>query len=306
MRRRRQHLEAGRERAAAGAARDAQERHAAEDPGREEHLALEEAQAKLKQLQQTYDLKRAGRARPTSASSRSAAIAPQNAMQQAASNAERMLIKSPIDGHRRDQVDLEGRQHGRDPGGRRGPLRRPGRRRRQSGDDEGAGEGEPGGHRRAARRPGGARRARRLSGPVVHRHGRPDLADRRAVDAVAEGAQLHRAGRRRRRAPEPDAGPDRVARRRAVARGRRARRAARRRRATTARRRSCRCSAAGRSSGSDVAVGGDEHARDRRHRRGSTEGNVIARNIGPGQVDDRRRCVRPRVAIPIAAVGDRR
>ena len=42
-------------------------------------------------------------------------------------------------------------------------------------------------------RPGGAGRPRRLPGPVVHRQGRPDFADRRAVVALAESAQLHRA-----------------------------------------------------------------------------------------------------------------
>ena len=47
-------------------------------------------------------------------------------------------------------------------------------------------------------------------------------------DSFAEGAQLHRARRRRRLASQPDAGPHRFARRRARARARRARRAARR------------------------------------------------------------------------------
>ena len=61
------------------------------------HLALEEAQAKLKQLQQTYDLKRAA----AQADIRVLEIRrdrSQTAMQEASSNAERMLIKSPIEG----------------------------------------------------------------------------------------------------------------------------------------------------------------------------------------------------------------
>jgi multidrug efflux pump subunit AcrA (membrane-fusion protein) len=60
-------------------------------------LALEEARAKLKQLQQTYDLKRSA----AEADIRVLEIRrdrAETAMRQAASNAERMLIKSPIDG----------------------------------------------------------------------------------------------------------------------------------------------------------------------------------------------------------------
>lgn len=60
-------------------------------------LALEEAEARLKQLQQTYDLKR----RAAEADVRVLEIRRDRAettMRQAASNAERMLIKSPIDG----------------------------------------------------------------------------------------------------------------------------------------------------------------------------------------------------------------
>ncbi|HEY7059468.1 MAG TPA: HlyD family efflux transporter periplasmic adaptor subunit [Vicinamibacterales bacterium] len=60
-------------------------------------LALEEAQAKLKQLQQTYELKRAA----AQADIRVLEIRrdrAQTAMEQAATNAERMLIKSPIEG----------------------------------------------------------------------------------------------------------------------------------------------------------------------------------------------------------------
>jgi HlyD family secretion protein len=60
-------------------------------------LALEEAQARLKQLKQTYELKR----RAAEADIRVLEIRrdrAETAMQQAASNADRMLIKSPIDG----------------------------------------------------------------------------------------------------------------------------------------------------------------------------------------------------------------
>ncbi len=60
-------------------------------------LALEEAKARLKQLQQTYELKR----RAAEADIRVLEIRrdrAETAMQQAASNADRMLIKSPIDG----------------------------------------------------------------------------------------------------------------------------------------------------------------------------------------------------------------
>jgi multidrug resistance efflux pump len=60
-------------------------------------LALEEATAKLKQLQETYELKR----RAAEADIRVLEIKrdrAETAMKQAASNAERMLIKSPIDG----------------------------------------------------------------------------------------------------------------------------------------------------------------------------------------------------------------
>lgn len=60
-------------------------------------LALEEADARLKQLRQTYDLKRAA----AEADIRVLEIRRDRAdttMRQAASNADRMLIKSPIDG----------------------------------------------------------------------------------------------------------------------------------------------------------------------------------------------------------------
>jgi multidrug resistance efflux pump len=60
-------------------------------------LALEEAEARLKQLQQTYDLKR----RAAEADERVLEIRrdrAETAMRQANSNAERMLIKSSIDG----------------------------------------------------------------------------------------------------------------------------------------------------------------------------------------------------------------
>jgi HlyD family secretion protein len=60
-------------------------------------LALEEAQARLKALKQTYDLKR----RAAEADIKVLAIRRDrsaNAMRQAASNADRMLIKSPISG----------------------------------------------------------------------------------------------------------------------------------------------------------------------------------------------------------------
>ena len=161
-------------------------------------LALEEAQAKLKQLQQTYDLKRARSAgrhpRPRDPSR----PLRRRAMQEAASNAERMLIKSPIAGHRRDQVDVEGAQHGRDSGRRRSPFR-PSRWSMSSNPStmRGAREGEPGRHRRAARRPERARRPRRLSRPVVYRPDRPDLSHRRPVEPVSQGPQLHRPGRYR-------------------------------------------------------------------------------------------------------------
>jgi hypothetical protein len=59
--------------------------------------ALEEAQAKLKQLKTTYDLKRAAPKR-TCASCRSAVIAPRTRCGQAESNADRMAIQSPISG----------------------------------------------------------------------------------------------------------------------------------------------------------------------------------------------------------------
>ena len=60
-------------------------------------LALEEAKARFEQLQQTYDLKR----RAAEADIRVLEIRrdrAETAMRQAASNADRMLIKSPIDG----------------------------------------------------------------------------------------------------------------------------------------------------------------------------------------------------------------
>lgn len=60
-------------------------------------LALEEARAKLIQLQQTYDLKREAAAADIKVLEIRRDRA-QTAMQEAASNAERMLIKSPIEG----------------------------------------------------------------------------------------------------------------------------------------------------------------------------------------------------------------
>ena len=71
-------------------------------------------------------------------------------MQEAASNAERMLIKSPIEGIAVIKTTWKNAQHGGDPGRRRGSRRRPGRRRRESVDDARARAGEPGRHRRAA------------------------------------------------------------------------------------------------------------------------------------------------------------
>ena len=149
-------------------------------------------------------------------------------MHQAASNAERMQIKSPITRRRRDQDDVEGQQHGGVPGRGRSPHRPAGRRRRQSRGDARTRAGQSGRHERVEDRPAGAGRARRVSRAVVHRRGRSDFSDRAAVVAVAEGAELHRADLGRGRAPEPDARPDGVARRRAVAHARRARHSARR------------------------------------------------------------------------------
>ena len=153
-------------------------------------------------------------------------------MQEAASNAERMLIKSPIDGiavikttwKRRNMAEI------------------------QEGDEVRAGVPvvdvvNPSTMRVRARVNQADIDELRV-GQRVHvgldaypdltfaGHDRPDLADRRAVESVAEGPQLHRPRRHRRRAPEPHAGPDRVARRASSrAREERARRAPRRRRA---------------------------------------------------------------------------
>ena len=159
------------------------------------------------------------------------------------------------------------------------------------------------------------RRPRRVSGAVVRRHHHADLSDRRAVVALAEGPQLHRADLGRAgRHPNLMPDSDRVARRRA-----RAHRPARSscrgtRSASTASRRTSACSAAGRSSGG-TSPWATLNAHEVVVQSGLAEGDGVARNVdGRGhpmtawrrpRAPRRRDLSRSAAAVGIGGVCDR-
>ena len=180
-------------------------------------LAVEQAIATLNQLKTTYALKR----KAAEADLQILKIRrdrAENAMRQAETNAERMAVVAPISGMAVLRMVWKSNtmaevQEGEEV--RAGvpvvdvvnpKTMRVRARVNQADINDLAG------------RPAGQDRPRRLSGAVVRRPDRADLAARRGLDAVAEGARLRRADRRQRLAPEPDARSDGVARRHAVAR----------------------------------------------------------------------------------------
>ena len=159
--------------------------------------ALEEAEARLKQLRTTYDLKRLAAA----ADLKVLQIRREQGGKRHAPGGNQRDAHGdsfPDRGARRGPDGLEVQRDGGDSGRRRGAGRRPGRRHREPGDDARARARQSGGHQRPSRRPAGQGRARRLSGSVLRRTGRPDLADRRHVHAEPEGPELRRADRRHR------------------------------------------------------------------------------------------------------------
>ena len=103
-------------------------------------------------------------------------------MRQAESNAERMLVTSPLPRRRRHQDDVEERrQHDRVRGRGRSAPGAAGRRSRQSRRDARARAGQPGRHATSCRIGQPVRVGLdAYPGAVVQRHRRPDLADRRS------------------------------------------------------------------------------------------------------------------------------
>ena len=138
-------------------------------------LAVEQAIATLNQLKTTYALKR----KAAEADVQILKIRrdrAENAMRQAETNAERMAVVAPISGMAVLRMVWKTNNHGGGPGRRRSPRRRAGRRRRQPEGDARARAGQPGGHQRSRGRPGRQDRPRRVSGAVVRRPDRADLA----------------------------------------------------------------------------------------------------------------------------------
>ena len=148
-------------------------------------LALEQAQATLKQLKATYELKR----RAAEADIRILQIRRDraaNAERQAAGNAERMSIHAPIAGMAVVKTIWKGNNMAEVQEGEEVRAGVPVVDIVNPERDARARAGEPGGRQRAAGRPAGARRPRRLSGAVLRRPGRADLAARRDVGALAK------------------------------------------------------------------------------------------------------------------------
>ena len=246
--------------------------------------ALEQARATLKQLNATYELKR----KAAEADLRILRIRrdrAENAMRQAESNAERMAIKAPIGGMAVLRTVWKSNNMAEV----------------QEGEEVRAGMPivdivNPNAMRVRAKvnqadinelRIGQTVAIGLDAYPELHFPGRDraDLADRHHLDALAEGAAVHRADRRRGLASEPDAGPDRVARRRARA-GARDRWSCRATRSgTTASARSSGCSAA-RASRSAGDGDGDERARGRGLGRASTKAPSSPGTSRPGAVDE--------------------
>ena len=261
-------------------------------------LALEEARAKLIQLQQTYDLKREAAAADIKVLEIRRDRA-QTAMQEAASNAERMLIKSPIDGIAVIKTTWKNRNMAEIQEGdevRAGvpvvdvvnPSTMRVRARVNQADIDELQVGQP-------VRVG----LDAVSGLEVCRTHRSDLADRRSVESLAEGPELRRPHRHRRFASEPHAGPHGVARRAALARAWSARRPPRRGRARgLAGFRPCAAWRELRTT--ERRAGRHEHPRDGRHAR-THGGECHRQEYRAGQVMTFRRFVNRRMAI-VAAV----
>ena len=136
------------------------------------------------------------------------------------------------------------------------------------------------GHQRAADRAGRAGRARRLPRAALPRKGRADLPARGDVEPVEQSARVRGPHRHRGLAPEPDARSHRVARRRAGADAGGARCPARRR--PSGRRAGVRQRAAG-----FVLRGAPGHARPKSAHEvvvasGIDAGAVVARNVARG------------------------
>ena len=178
--------------------------------------ALEEAQAKLKQLKTTYDLKR----HAAEADLRILQIRrdrAENAMRQAESNAERMAIQSPIGGmavlrsiwKSNNMAEVQEGEEVRSGMPIVDVVNPSSMRVRAKVNQADIGDVKAGLPVRIG-----------LDAyPELSFTGRVVQISRLAVtsDAFAESAQLHRADRRRRLASQPDAGPHRFARRRAAA-----------------------------------------------------------------------------------------
>ena len=141
--------------------------------------ALEEAQAKVRQLKTTLRPETGrGRRRPADPpdSPRPGRERDAPGREQRRSHGDQVADRR----HGRPPLDLEVEQHGGGAGRGGGPQRHADRRRRESRVDARARESEPGGHRRAEARAPGTDRPRRVSRPLVHRPGQPDLAARRS------------------------------------------------------------------------------------------------------------------------------
>ena len=146
----------GRERRGAGEARDPEEPDPAAHRGREEHATLEAADAKLAQLQVSLRAQaEGGRGRP--AHPRGAARSRRDARCATRErNAEKMVVRAPIDGLVVLKSIWKGDGDGRAAGRRGDVARRRAPRPRRPELDARAGAGEPGRPRGPARRAAGA------------------------------------------------------------------------------------------------------------------------------------------------------
>ncbi len=192
-------------------------------------LAVEQAIATLNQLKTTYALKR----KAAEADLQILKIRrdrAENAMRQAESNAERMAIVAPLSGmavlrtiwksnNMAEVQEGEEVRAGQPIIDVVNPKTMRVRARVSQADINDLEVGQLG--------EDGTRRVPRAD---LRRPYRADFAARSRVDPLSQGAHLRRPDRRQRCAPEPDARPDRLARRDARARARRAGRAARRHR----------------------------------------------------------------------------
>ena len=153
--------------------------------------ALEQAQATLKQLKATYELKR----RAAEADIRILQIRRDraaNAERQAAGNADRMAIHAPIAGMAVVKTIWKGNNMAEVQEGEEVRAGVPVVDIVNPNVDARARAREPGRRQRAAGRPDRPGRPRRLSRPSLRRPGRADLAARRHLSALGQGPHLHR------------------------------------------------------------------------------------------------------------------